>query len=174
MTPISEYREIPLTQNQVAIVDSEDYDKVAQFRWFATWNIYTRSYYAVASDHTADGKRIHVFMHRLILGLRYGDKWRVDHIENGNTLDNRKQNLRKCTASQNAMNGRTHRDNKSGYRGVSWGGKREPMWIAQVCLNRKRVYRKGFKSKEDAAQVYALVAFVYHGEFCSVGKGLRS
>jgi hypothetical protein len=162
------YQQIPLTQGQIALVDAEDYDFLMQWKWCALWNQYTQSFYAVRnSEPVGDGYRHPIPMQREILGLSYGDPRRADHIENGQTLDNRRSNLRICTPSQNAANGRMHRDNRSGYKGVSWGTK-DKKWVVQVSKRGKRVYRKGFRSPVDAAQVYALVAYLHFGEFARI------
>lgn len=39
-------KEIPLTQGQVAIVSDEDYEDLSQFKWFAYYSTFTRSFYA--------------------------------------------------------------------------------------------------------------------------------
>lgn len=73
----------------------------------------------------------------------------VDHI-NHNTLDNRKQNLRLVTNAENGQNRKgTHRNSKSGVRGVYWEtGKR--CWVARITMNKKRHLIGIFKEKEDA------------------------
>ena len=86
--------EIPLTQNQVALIDDEDYELVSQYKWCARWSPGMRSYYAVTNIRKPDGKRIHLQMHRLITNAQKGEV--VDHISH-NTLDNRKSELRLCT-----------------------------------------------------------------------------
>tara|TARA_R100000995_G_scaffold71191_1_gene39828 strand:+ start:267 stop:914 length:648 start_codon:yes stop_codon:yes gene_type:complete len=59
--------------------------------------------------------RSQAFVHRLIMGFPEGMD--VDHI-NGNGLDNRRENLRVCTRSQNAMNKKLRSDSTTGYKGV--------------------------------------------------------
>jgi len=56
-----------------------------------------------------------VLIHRLIMGFPEG--MFIDHI-NGNGLDNRKENLRVCTPSQNCMNKKLRSDSTTGYKGV--------------------------------------------------------
>jgi HNH endonuclease len=93
------YREIPLTQGKVAIVDSDDVDRVMQHTWYAVKD--HKTFYAKSRM----GGYSPTLMHRFILGLGRGEpgSLEVDHI-NGHGLDNRKTNLRLVTRSQNARN----------------------------------------------------------------------
>ena len=96
-----------------AIVDDEDYDVVMEAigtksKWYAHAP-------PGASHYAFRGTRKLPSMHRLIMGNPEG--MCVDHI-NGDTLDNRKENLRICTMSENSMNRRLRSDSQSGYKGV--------------------------------------------------------
>jgi hypothetical protein len=100
-------------------------------------------------------------MHRLILGLAPEDG-EVDH-RNGNGLDNRRDNLRVATQSQNAKNRRVSSINKSGVSGVFWhNGKQR--WIARIQVDRKRIER-AFHKKEDAINARHDAAKKHFGDF---------
>ncbi len=86
-------RYIPLTQGKYAIVDAGDYERLSQYRWYATRTRSGACYAATNMDGTT------VFMHRLIMNAPKGKV--VDHI-NGNGLDDRAANLRICTPGENA------------------------------------------------------------------------
>ena len=118
-------REIILTQGKVALVDDKDYDQVSQFKWYASRE--RNSWYAVRKI-CVDGKRHNCRMHRFILGLL--GKELFDHI-NSDGLDNRRKNLRACTASQNQQNRRLQRGT-SKYKGVC-SDKRK--WRASIMVN---------------------------------------
>ena len=87
----------------------------------------------------------------------------IDHINN-NRLDNRIENLRAVTRSQNCMNSRQRSDNTSGIKGVHWDNKKEK-WIARVGLNNKKYYLGAFCTKEKAALAVAESRQELHGEY---------
>ena len=71
-------------------------------------------------------------LHRLLLGLERGDKSLVDHAD-GNTLNNRRYNLREATPQLNAFNKHKKRPGASSqYRGVTYDRRnRLRPWCAQ-------------------------------------------
>lgn len=86
---------IPLSRGKCAIVDDGDYDSLSKFKWSCCHGIYAKR----ATER--NGKHRTIYMHRQILGLKHGEC--ADHV-NGNGLDNRRSNLRKCDHRQNPMN----------------------------------------------------------------------
>jgi hypothetical protein len=74
-------------------------------------------------------------MHRVVVNAPKGTV--VDHI-NGDSLDNRKENLRICTNAENVRNSPKHSNNTSGYKGVIWA-KREQKWCAQIIVDGKLI-----------------------------------
>jgi hypothetical protein len=147
------YRLIPLTQGQNAIVDVEDFERLSQFNWTAEWSKEARTFYAFRQ---VDGKSLR--MHTFIMGVLH-----VDH-RNHEGLDNRKQNLRKCSGSQNQANLRKSTRNKSGFKGVSWNTSRK-QWVAQLQCRGKHYWLGLFNTKEEAARAYDEAAKIHHGEF---------
>ena len=100
-------------------------------------------------------------LHRLLTNAKKG--FDVDHINN-NGLDNRLSNLRVCTRSQNKANSRKYKNNKSGYRGVSWD-KSKNKWRAQIGIRGKN-YRLGrFNDPLEAYSVYKKAAYKAFGTF---------
>jgi hypothetical protein len=128
-----------------------------------------RKYYASFTrylDHDENGKSISetVMLHRFIMGLNKGDKRQVDH-RNHDPLDNRKSNLRIVESFENIRhrNG-ANRNNKSGYRNVSWD-KRTEEWIVQLWVNGKNMVWRGFLTAEKANEHAINMRKKYYGEF---------
>lgn len=143
--------EIELSKGYKTIIDDEDYEIVKNNKW---------SYCCGYARGTVDG--IGIQMHRFIMGLENGDKRTVDHI-NLNKLDNRRSNLRICSIRENLCNRPMRKDNKSGYRGVSWNSEKNK-WVVRVN-DKVRGY---FKDIHTAAKKYNEVATKEHGEFASL------
>jgi hypothetical protein len=100
-------------------------------------------------------------MHRVILGCP--DILSVDH-KDGDGLNNRRENLRLATQSQNMHNQRINRANKTGFKGVSLH-KVSGKWIAQIGLKGKTNYLGLFASPEEAHAAYCRASDQYHGDF---------
>jgi hypothetical protein len=160
-------REIPLTKGQVAIVDDADYERLSQYRWRAIPHKNGRKFYAGRNYVNEDGAKRTMLLHREIMQpmphtlLSGGIE--VDHI-NGDSLDNRRSNLRLVTKSEN-YRGRTKTPGcSSQYKGVSLV-KRTGRWQAYIRAN-DLIYRLGtFANEVDAARAYDAHARVLFGEF---------
>jgi hypothetical protein len=157
-------RLIPLTQNQFAQVDDGDYETLVAHKWCARWNPITRTFYAIRNTRRSEGKRQTISMQRQILGLNYGDKRRGDHIDTGDTLNNQRGNLRAATPAQNAYNSRRRRDNKTGYKGVSYSAAMG-RFVACIRLNGKTIHLGFHDSAHAAYAAYCKAAPIHHGEF---------
>lgn len=105
-------------------------------------------------------------MHRYILGIK-DSAIKVDHI-NGNTLDNRRENLRASTNAQNLRNRGKTRANTSGYKGVT--KTRSGKWRAQIKKNYKGYLLGTFLTKEEAYEAYCEASKRLHKEFANNGK----
>lgn len=151
-------REIQLTQGKVAIVDDEDYAALSKYKWFAVKN--KNRFYAARKHLTLSGSR-NLFMHLVIANTPKG--FQTDH-RNGDSLDNRRSNLRTCTQVQNQHNVGRRADNTSGYKGVSWVP-RERKWLATIQNNGKRIYIGRFNTADEAGRAYDDKAQELHGEF---------
>lgn len=90
---------------------------------------------------TSNGYRVVNFMggkryvHRIIFALRHGYMpYEVDHI-NGVKTDNRVENLRAVTSSQNKMNVKIRKDNTHGEKGICFHNGRNKPWQAVIQFN---------------------------------------
>jgi len=153
---------IKLTRGKFAIVDAEDFEWLNQWKWYCD----IRGY---AIRHT-DPKHV-VYMHREILKTPKGLV--SDHI-NQNKLDNRRENLRTATHSQNKTNRPMQANNKSGYKSVYWDKSRQK-WFVNIRLNGKSKTLGRFENKEEEALAYNKKAKELFGEFAyfnQIGGGI--
>ena len=155
---------IPITQGQRAIVDNADYKWLNQQKWHAN-KTSIGTFCATRKGRFPDGLRHNILMHREIMGLSYGDKLLVDHI-NHNPLDNRRCNLRICSHKENLRNRRKVKGT-SQYKGVCWS-KRVKMWKAQIRVDDHLFGLGYFKVERDAAQAYDMAAKKYFKEFAHI------
>lgn len=96
---------IPLTQNKFALID-DDFSHFLQWKWY-----FTHYGYAARTHWIGNKKSQCVWMHRAIIGSPIKFGYEIDHI-NGNRLDNRKENLRFVTRSENNHNQFIHRNGR--------------------------------------------------------------
>lgn len=152
--------QVPLTRGLVAIVDDDDGELVAAYTWCAATGR-TTSYAETKVSHPWGGKTT-LRMHRLILGLEFGDRRHGDHI-NGNGLDNRRSNLRISTPHQNSVNRRGWSGTSSRYKGVSLlpSGK----WRAYISAGGKQLFLGNYATELEAAAAYDEAALDIHGNF---------
>lgn len=106
--------------------------------------------------------------HRLIFLMHHGYlPALIDHID-GNRLNNKIENLRAATRSQNSFNSAMSKSNRTGVKGVSW---REQMkkYRARIYANKKTYELGHFEKLEDAEKAVMEARKKYHGEFANKG-----
>jgi hypothetical protein len=110
-----------------------------------------------------------ILAHRLAWMLYYGREapGMIDH-RNGDRQDNRIENLRIATHSQNGANARRHSRNTSGLKGASWMPKRGK-WQASITVRNKQIGLGYFDTKEEAHAAYLIAAREHQGEFANGG-----
>jgi HNH endonuclease/AP2 domain len=91
----------------------------------------------------------------------------LDHID-GNRANNRIENLREASRTDNNRNVAIQRNNTSGYKGVSLM-RRDNVWVAQITVNRKNYFLGRFATPEEAHAAYCKAAKELHGEFANTG-----
>lgn len=140
-----------------AIVSDVDYPGLLEHKWYSSPS-------GAVSTHI-NGRKVQ--MHRLILNAP--ENMEVDHI-NGNRLDNRRENLRLCNSSQNKCNRGPRKDNKSGYKGVSWHEQRQK-WTVRIKTPYGKYLSLGlYNDKKEAAMAYNKASVEHHGEFAFINK----
>ncbi len=104
--------------------------------------------------------------HRLIWTYHYGfEPTMIDHID-GDGLNNRIENLRLTSPSQNAFNRKTKPNTKSGIKGVYFNAKSKK-WTAKLIAYKKLIYLGTFLTQEDAIHAIHGARKQAHGEFAS-------
>ena len=162
-------REIKLWKNRnelsdkVAIVDDEDYNRVmeaisSRSKWYVHSPPPSKKYYAFDGSHRLS-------IHRVVMSAPKG--FDVDHI-NGDPLDNRKENLRICTRSQNCQNKSVRADSKSGFKGVYQHGTRFRAYIGDPNRKKRQISLGYYTTAEEAARAYDKKATELHGEFATL------
>ena len=118
------------------IIDKEDVGICSKHKWYMTEEMGNTRYVKSVIDG------VNTSLHRYILNAP--NKTIVDHI-NRNGLDNRKQNLRFVTYSENCVNSKTN--SSSGEKNIYKRGNR---YIVDIRRNYKKIYYKSFTNIEDA------------------------
>lgn len=140
-------KQIELRNGGIALVSDEDYPNISSHKW---WGISVCGGHRYAERHIkVGGKWTTITMHREIMQTPKGMD--TDHI-NGDSLDNRRTNLRICHRSQNALNRRVDRRNKTGYRNIS--KRLDGKFVAQVKLDKKHHWIGAFDTALEAAKAY--------------------
>lgn len=133
--------------------DLKDYDKIKNYCWCEI--ICQDGYHALRAYDIKTNA--HIRMHH-VLGCKG-----YDHIDR-NPLNNRRNNLRKATITENAQNHSLRKDNKSGCIGVRFDAIKNK-WEAAIQVNKASVYIGIFINKEDAIRARLEAEAKYYGEF---------
>lgn len=136
-------------------IDEADYLLVKPFLWYEKFCIEYNLCYA---ETKIDNKSIS--LHRFLLNSPQGH---IDHID-GNGLNNRRNNLRLCTVSQNQMNRRKRKQLTSRYKGVYWDNDIKK-WRAEIYFEGKKHVLGRTSSENEAARLYNKKAKEFFKEF---------
>lgn len=150
---------IPLTRGHSVIVDDEDFERLSTHRWHAYPN--KSGVYACRTVHGETDHKVR--MHREILGLSPSREVVVDHI-NGNTLDNRRCNLRACSMAENIMNRHRHNHPRSttGIPGVT---PHRDQWRARISVAGRSLNLGLHATLLDAIKARRLAELKHYGAY---------
>lgn len=129
------------------------------------WTVFKNPVGQIYFGFTKNGKKF--YLHRMVTNCP--EDLVVDHI-NGNTLDNRTQNLRNCTKLQNQYNQAKHKGKRhSKYKGVTFREnlKSRP-WEAFIYADQKSKRLGYFATEIEAAKAYDDAATLAYGEFAKL------
>lgn len=132
------------------LLDKEDEYLLEKYRW----SLNNRGY----AQARVNGQTI--TLHRLLMGNPKGLE--IDH-RNLDKLDNRKNNLRTCTHSENSRNRKVKSNSKTGYKGIH-KEKNSDKW--RVRINRKHIGY--FNELNHAIDAYNKAVREFYGEFAYV------
>ncbi len=154
---------LQLNQGFVALVDDADYERVSAFKWnvlVVRGKVYVRRH-----EHGPHHNRKVLYLHREILGVT-DPRVKVDH-RYGDGLDNRRENIRVCSSSQNQMNQKKRSDGLSSqFKGVTArSGKRGVRFQATIKIKGRTNHLGCFGTEIGAALAYDAAAREHFGEF---------
>lgn len=138
------------------IVDDEDISVIEAHAWRVAKS---GSHYRLTRQEGSGARCRNIYFCRQILGEPEGV---VDHAD-GNSLDNRKANLRVCTHSQNSQNRATW--SAAGYKGVT---RNKRLFEARIKAGSRRLHLGLHQTAEDAARAYDAAAREHFGEFAAL------
>ena len=152
-----------MNMENTCYVDTVDADLFGLGGWCAWKHPSSKTFYAVRSIRKPDGSWTQQRLHQVI-AQRMGIVGAPDHKDR-NGLNNRRNNLRQATSSQNVANQSLRSNNTSGYKGVSWD-KASGKWVAKVKVNGKQQQHLGlFSDPIEAAKTYDRAALKAFGDF---------
>lgn len=149
----------------ICLIDAEDSHILDTFKLALT--LKSKHKYYIHGYPKDLGSRHRKLLHRHLLNVPTGST--VDHI-NGNSLDNRRENIRICNAKLNHLNkGLKLNKVTSTYKGVDWV-KKDRKWRTRVNKFGKCVHCSYHINEVDAARAYNKNAELHHGEYASLNK----
>jgi hypothetical protein len=137
--------------NRKMFFDADDFDFVNRHTWVISIDKNKKYEWVGSNIKQVSGKFKTKTAHRLL--MNEPADMLVDH-QNGNTLDNRKANLRKTTAKVNAHN-------RTKARGYYWN-KKSKKWNASINANHKTMYLGLYNTEDEARAAYLEGKKKYH------------
>lgn len=154
---------LPLSKGYMAVIDAVDAE-VAMHKWsshITPEGVYAERSYQGLTKRCKE--RLHSVIMARVLGrpLERGEE--VDHKDRDG-LNNRRENLRLATSSQNKYNRKMQSNNQAGHKGIYYDKSRNK-WIAKIGYQNRQIYLGRFNSPEAAFEAYCTAAAELHKEF---------
>lgn len=139
---------IPLTQGLEALIDEQDVSLVNKYKWYANTVANNREKkYTYPCSYPYGRANGYVYLHRFIMSPKKGEV--IDHL-NGNTMDNRRSNMRVCSSRENNCNKSFHRDGKL----VGAVKTKDGTFVSRIKTDGKLKYLGTHKTEYEAHQAY--------------------
>lgn len=147
---------ITLKNGRQFLIDEQDWESVKHIKWNV--HVMQKGYQYVYTFQKVNDKRKMLYLHRMITSCK--TLLFVDHI-NGNTLDNRKSNLRVSTNKQNQWNQKRVRGTVP-YKGVTF---EDGAYRSRIRINGKKKSLGRFKTAVEASNAYNQASLELHGYY---------
>lgn len=144
-------------------IDEEDYAWASKH----TWSYHFAGY--VARQGPRPGRK-KISLHRVIMKAKKGQH--VDHI-NGKPWDNRRENLRFVTRSQQCFNSSKKRGTRTKFKGVTYH-KQRGKWWARIHKHGKQISLGLFDTATGASKAYKIAAIKLYGEYACITNKRRN
>lgn len=141
------------------MVSLDKYDLVKEYKYYIRKDGY------IEGNKSKNKIKERFLLHRLIMGFPSNQ---VDHI-NRNKLDNRNENLREVTNSQNQVNQGIMKNNTSGITGVTWDKSRNK-WKVSLNINNKCYNLGRFDTLEEAKKIRFQAEKEYQKEYIPIER----
>lgn len=157
--------EVILKNNNILKIDDQDADLLQGNSWQYSKS---SSKFYVRRGIKIKGKRIGQYLHRMIIEKIINRKLlkheHIDHID-GDSLNNKRDNLRIVSIQENNKNRQKIKMKSSKYKGVV---KRGNKFSAQIDVDKNRIHLGYFEREKDAAEAYNTAAIKYFGSFAKI------
>lgn len=153
-------REIVCLRGEKALVDDQDFDVLNLYSWRLSHGYVVRS----EGNTRKKGSYKTFYMHRVIMKPNNGQI--IDHI-NMNTLDNRRENLRFCTKTENGRNSAVRKNNILGTKGIYYDLSRRK-YRTSISVNKKQIFIGRFNTVEEAIIAYKSAVTMYFKDFAQL------